>query len=116
VPANKLRASEIRGPKNRSSVQEREDVLFYTTEPLTEDIEVTGPVDMKLYTASSAVNTDFTATLTDVHPDGVAIHICESHPFRNLEQQFSPLCQKSEHFSSLWNECGSENGETDYLS
>ena len=69
--------AEIRGPKDRSSVQEREDVLVYTTEPLTEDMEVTGPVDMKLYAASSALNTDFTATLTDVHPDGMAVHICE---------------------------------------
>jgi putative CocE/NonD family hydrolase len=69
--------AEIRGPKDRRSVQEREDVLVYTTEPLPEEIEVTGPVDMKLYAASSAVNTDFTATLTDVYPDGAAIHLCE---------------------------------------
>lgn len=69
--------SKIWGPKDRSSVQEREDVLVYTTEPLAEDLEVTGPVKMKLYAASSASDTDFTATLTDVHPDGVAIHICE---------------------------------------
>ena len=69
--------TEIRGPKDRRSVQERTDVLVYTTEPLTEDTEVTGPVEMKLYAASTAVNTDFTATLTDVHPDGAAIHICE---------------------------------------
>ncbi|MBC8230991.1 CocE/NonD family hydrolase [bacterium] len=69
--------AEVRGTQNRSSVQEREDILVYTTDPLTEDVEITGPVDMKLYAASSAVNTDFTATLTDVHPDGKAIHICE---------------------------------------
>jgi len=75
---------DIRGPKDRRLVQEREDVVaefarirVYTTEALTENMEVTGPVDMKLYAASSAVNTDFTATLTDVHPDGKAIHICE---------------------------------------
>ena len=68
---------DVRGPKDRNSVQEREDVLVYTTEPLAEDLEVTGPVDLTLYVSSSAVDTDFTGTLTDVHPDGKAIHVCE---------------------------------------
>lgn len=67
----------VRGPKDRHSTQEREDVLVYTTEPLASDVEVTGPVELKLFISSSAVDTDFTATLTDVHPDGRAIHICE---------------------------------------
>ncbi|OHB78720.1 MAG: hypothetical protein A2V98_07250 [Planctomycetes bacterium RBG_16_64_12] len=68
---------DVRGPKDRRSVQERDDVLVYTTGPLDQDLEVTGPVELKLYFASSAVDTDFTATLSDVHPDGKAIHICE---------------------------------------
>ena len=68
---------EVWGPRDRQSVQRREDVLVYTTAPLEEDTEVTGPVEVKLYAASDAVDTDFTATLTDVHPDGKAIHICE---------------------------------------
>ena len=68
---------EIRGRKDRSSVQSRKDILVYTSEPLEQDMEVTGPVDFKLYAASSAVDTDWTATLSDVHPDGQAIHICE---------------------------------------
>ncbi|MHC4399586.1 MAG: CocE/NonD family hydrolase [Planctomycetota bacterium] len=68
---------DVRGPKDRRSVQRREDVLVYTTDRLAEDVEVTGPVELVLYAASSAVDTDFTATLTDVHPDGRAIHICE---------------------------------------
>jgi uncharacterized protein len=68
---------EVRGPMDRRAVQERADVLVYTSAPLAEDLEVTGPVTVKLYAASSAANTDFTATLSDVHPDGQAIHICE---------------------------------------
>lgn len=68
---------DVWGPRDRQSVQARQDVLVYTTEPLKEDTEVTGPVDLVLFAASSAVDTDFTATLTDVHPDGRAIHICE---------------------------------------
>jgi len=69
--------SDVRGPKDRRSTQERNDVLVYTTDPLAEDLEVTGPVELQLYCASSAVDTDFTGTLTDVYPDGRAIHICE---------------------------------------
>ena len=38
---------------------------------------MTGPVDLVLFAASTAVDTDFAATLTDVYPDGRAIHICE---------------------------------------
>jgi putative CocE/NonD family hydrolase len=68
---------EIWGPQDRQSVQQRDDVLVYTTEPLAKDTEVTGPIDLKLYVSSSTVDTDFTATLTDVYPDGRAIHICE---------------------------------------
>ncbi|HUT88461.1 MAG TPA: CocE/NonD family hydrolase [Thermoguttaceae bacterium] len=68
---------DVRGAKDRRSVQERDDVLVYSTEPLAEDLEVTGPVELELHFASSAVDTDFTATLSDVHPDGTAIHICE---------------------------------------
>ena len=69
--------SKLWGPQDRRSRQERKDVLVYTTDPLAEDLEVTGPVDLKLYAASIAVDTDFTATLTDVYPDGRAIHVCE---------------------------------------
>ncbi|MDP6553943.1 MAG: CocE/NonD family hydrolase [Pirellulaceae bacterium] len=68
---------EIWDPKDRRERQTRRDVLVYSTKPLEADTEVTGPVELKLYAASSAVDTDFTATLTDVHPDGRAIHICE---------------------------------------
>ena len=69
--------TKIWGPQDRSETQKRDDVLVFTTEPLAEDTEVTGPVELVLYAASDAVDTDFTATLTDVHPDGKAIHICE---------------------------------------
>ena len=68
---------EIRGRKDRSSVQSRKDILVYTSEPLEQDMEVTGPVAFKLFAASSAVDTDWTATLSDLGPDGQAIHVCE---------------------------------------
>ncbi len=55
----------------------RDGVRLYTTEPLAAEVEITGPVELVLHAASSAVETDFTATLVDVHPRGRAIHLCE---------------------------------------
>lgn len=56
------------GPKDQRPVEAKS--LTYTTEPLTQDIEVTGPVTVVLYASSSAVDTDFVAMICDVHPDG----------------------------------------------
>ena len=52
-------------------------MLVYTSEVLSDDIEVTGPVAVTLYAASTAPDTDFTATLVDVHPNERAVTICE---------------------------------------
>ena len=52
-------------------------MLVYSTAPLAADLEITGPVSLVLYASSSAPDTDFTATLADVHPSGQSIHICE---------------------------------------
>ena len=65
------------GPYDQTKVEEREDVLVYSTSPLEQDLEVTGPVKMILYAASSARDTDFTAKLADVHPDGKAFNLCD---------------------------------------
>jgi putative CocE/NonD family hydrolase len=65
------------GPYDQSKVEERDDVLVYTTAPLAQDLEVTGPVKMILHAASSAKDTDFTAKLVDVHPDGKAFNLCD---------------------------------------
>jgi putative CocE/NonD family hydrolase len=46
----------------------RRDVLVFQTEPLAEDVEVVGPIVIRLYAASSSVDTDFTAKLVDVYP------------------------------------------------
>lgn len=46
----------------------RNDVLVFMTPPLEEDVEVVGPIRVKLYASSSAVDTDFTAKLIDVYP------------------------------------------------
>jgi putative CocE/NonD family hydrolase len=49
----------------------RRDVVVFQTEPLANDIEVTGEIEVKLWASSSAVDTDFTAKLVDVHPPNV---------------------------------------------
>jgi putative CocE/NonD family hydrolase len=58
------------GPLDQRSAEKRPDVLVYTSAPLTEDVEVTGPVRTILYVATSVNDTDFTAKLVDLEPDG----------------------------------------------
>ena len=65
------------GPYDQRPVEERPDVLTYTSDILEEDIEVTGPVSLKLYASSSALDTDWVGRLTDVYPDGRSINITE---------------------------------------
>jgi putative CocE/NonD family hydrolase len=56
----------------------RNDVLVYTTPILKSDVEVTGPIAVVLYVSSSAKDTDFTAKLVEVYPDGTAYNIQQS--------------------------------------
>ncbi len=65
------------GPRDQRGVENRDDVLVYSTEPLAKDMEVTGPVTATLFVKSSAVDTDFTAKLVDVGPDGFAQDLTE---------------------------------------
>jgi len=65
------------GPRDRSRIQRRPDVLTFTTDVLTEDLEITGPISATVWASSDAIDTDFTATLTDLEPDGKAIALCE---------------------------------------
>jgi hypothetical protein len=58
-------------------VENRKDVEVYTTAALEQDTEVTGPVTLDLYAKSSAVDTDFTAKLVDVWPNGFAQNLTE---------------------------------------
>lgn len=54
--------------KDSLPLSARRDVLVFMTPPLAQNLEVTGPIDVKLWASSSALDTDFTAKLTDVHP------------------------------------------------
>lgn len=65
------------GIRDRSTVDEREDVLAYTSPGLTAPLSIAGPVSVTLHAASSARDTDFTATLVDVAPDGYCTPVAE---------------------------------------
>ncbi len=65
------------GPRDQRAVENRDDVLVYSSGPLAHDLEVTGPVTMTLFVKSTAVDTDFTGKLVDVGPDGFAQDLTE---------------------------------------
>src|SRR5712692_62095 len=65
------------GVQDQRPVEARPDVLVYTSAVMTEALEVTGPLVVTLYAASSAPDTDFTAKLVDVHPDGYARNLTD---------------------------------------
>jgi hypothetical protein len=63
------------GPWDQRRAEARDDVLVYTTPALADAVEVTGPLSMTLYAATDARDTDWTAKLVDVHPNGYAQNI-----------------------------------------
>jgi putative CocE/NonD family hydrolase len=65
------------GPRRQDKIEERPDVLVYTSAALDRDTEVTGYVSVSLCAASSAPDTDWTAKLVDVHPDGQPYGVCD---------------------------------------
>ncbi|MCH7891299.1 MAG: CocE/NonD family hydrolase, partial [Gemmatimonadetes bacterium] len=66
------------GAFEQSGIEAREDVLVYTTPPLEREVEVTGPVTVTLWAATSAPDPDFTAKLVEVRPDGYAANIVDA--------------------------------------
>jgi putative CocE/NonD family hydrolase len=65
------------GIQDQSDVEDRSDVLCYTSAVMVEPLEVAGPISVELWVASSAVDTDFTAKLVDVAPDGFAANLAD---------------------------------------
>lgn len=65
------------GALDQRAVHRRPDVLVYTSAALGEDVEVTGPITVKLFAASTAPDTDFTAKLEDVWPNGQSYLIAD---------------------------------------
>jgi uncharacterized protein len=65
------------GSYDQSDIEQRADVLVYSTPPLDDPLDVVGPMHATLYVSSSAPDTDFTVKLVDVHPDGRAFNVQE---------------------------------------
>ncbi|MDT4936312.1 MAG: uncharacterized protein QOK11_4204 [Pseudonocardiales bacterium] len=72
-----MESQHPQGPVDQTRLESRDDVLVYTSLPMSEDLEVTGRVHAVLWVMSSAPCTDFTARLVDVYPDGRAIAVCD---------------------------------------
>jgi len=66
------------GSFDQRKMEEREDVLVYTSEPFKAGIEVSGPITPTLYVSSNVKDTDFTVKVLDVYPDGRAYNLDES--------------------------------------
>jgi len=82
------------GPRDQKEVEVRQDVLVYSTPALADDLEVTGPVHVELFANSSTRDTDFTAKLVDVSPDGSADNVTEGiirGRYRNSQQTPDPI-------------------------
>lgn len=63
-------------PRDQAPLGRRQDILVYQTAPLEEDVLVVGPLECRIWAASDCVETDFTAKLVEVGPDGLAINLC----------------------------------------
>jgi putative CocE/NonD family hydrolase len=95
------------GVKDQREVETRPDVLVYTGDPLEKPLEVTGPLQVVLYASSSAPDTDFTAKLVDVRPDGYAQNIADGILRARYHESFSTpkLLSKDEVYEftiDLW--------------
>jgi len=66
------------GAFDQQNMEEREDILVYTTDVLTEGVEISGFIEATLYVSSDAKDTDFTIKLIDVYPDGRAYNLDET--------------------------------------
>jgi len=91
------------GHRDTLSLASRPDVVSFETPPLAADLEIAGPVEVRLFAASSAVDTDFTAKLLDVYPHdrdapgstpgGYELNLCDSIIRARFRNGF-----ESEHF------------------
>jgi putative CocE/NonD family hydrolase len=83
-----------RGPMDQRPVEARPDVLLFTSEPLTEPVEVTGRITARLFVSSDCPDTDFTVKLSDVYPDGRSLLVTDGirrASLRNGYEKHEPL-------------------------
>jgi len=66
------------GSFDQRQIETRHDILVYSTDPLKQGVEISGPVEITLYVSSDVKDTDFTVKLLDVYPDGRAYNLDET--------------------------------------
>lgn len=77
------------GPMDQRKIEDRADVLVFTSQPLAEPMEVTGQPVAHVWVASDAPDTDFFVRLCDVYPDGRSYNICEGMLRARFRESFS---------------------------
>ena len=85
-------AFQANGAFDQRWVEDRQDVLVYSTPPLADDVEVTGPITVTLFASTNASDTDFTAKLVDVEPSGYARNLTDGiirARYRNVRESAS---------------------------
>ncbi|KRA25297.1 hypothetical protein ASD65_13350 [Microbacterium sp. Root61] len=95
------------GPRDQRPLDGRDDILRFSGTPLEADLEVTGPVSVVLYAATTADDTDFVARLIDVHPDGRALGVVDGivrAKFRDGQDAARPIepGETTEYRIDLW--------------
>jgi len=103
--------SQVGGPDDYRAVERRDDVLVYSTAPLTEPLEICGPLTVRLHAASSARDTDWTAKILDVHPGGYAQRlndgIVRARFRRSMEEEsFLEPGRVESYEIDAWSTCG----------
>ncbi len=74
---NTLLEYPLAGTYEQSRIESRDDVLVFTTDPLSEAFEVTGRVTATIRVSTDAPTTDWVVRLCDVHPDGASYNVCD---------------------------------------
>ena len=102
--------AQIGGPDDYRKVEERDDVLVYTSEAVTEELEVCGPIRVRLSASSSARDTDFTAKLLDVWPNGFVQRLTDGMVRARFREGMDKpsLIEAGRTYSydvDLWNTC-----------
>ncbi|TQE29972.1 CocE/NonD family hydrolase [Streptomyces ipomoeae] len=93
-----LMADESRpGPLDQTAVEAREDVLVFTTEPLAEDVEVTGRIKAVLFATTDGPSTDWVARLCDVDENGVSRNVTDG-----IVRVRATPGEPAEHIVDLW--------------
>jgi putative CocE/NonD family hydrolase len=91
LPGRFLRTNS--GPLDQRPLEDRGDVLVYSSEPLAEELEVTGPLSLTLYAATSVHDADFVAKLCDVEPDGFSRILAEGVLRAHFREGFERECE-----------------------